>query len=110
VRYQGGNNAATPWSTNLASLRCHLLPSGIFRKGVVNVLGKRRGDRPEKLLEEMDESAAKGISITPENLKVSDRAPTYSPIIAIRTRWKKHAYADAKYGLHQARHRARVRR
>ena len=46
---------------------------------MVNVLGNGAVIDPEKLLEEMDDLRSKGISITPENLKVCDRAPIVFP-------------------------------
>ena len=79
VRYQGGNNAGHTVVNEYGKFALHLLPSGIFRKDVVNVLGNGAVIDPEKLLEEMDELRSKGISITPENLKVSDRAPIVFP-------------------------------
>ena len=76
----------------------HLLPSGIFRKGVVNVLGNGAVIDPEKLLEEIDELRSKGISITPENLKVSDRAPIVFPYHRDQDALEEARLADAKYG------------
>ncbi|MFR7892750.1 MAG: adenylosuccinate synthetase [Dysosmobacter sp.] len=37
--YQGGGNAGTPSSTSMGKFALHLLPSGIFREGVMNILG-----------------------------------------------------------------------
>ena len=52
VRYQGGNNAGHTVVNEYGKFALHLLPSGIFRKGVVNVLGNGTVVDPEKLLEE----------------------------------------------------------
>ena len=40
VRYQGGGNAGHTVINDRGKFALHLLPSGIFRQGVVNVLGK----------------------------------------------------------------------
>ena len=39
VRYQGGGNAGHTVVNDKGKFALHLLPSGIFRDGVVNVLG-----------------------------------------------------------------------
>jgi adenylosuccinate synthase len=98
VRYQGGNNAGHTVVNEYGKFALHLLPSGIFRKGVVNVLGNGAVIDPEKLLEEMDELRSKGISITPENLKVSDRAPIVFPYHRDQDSLEEARLADAKYG------------
>ncbi len=98
VRYQGGNNAGHTVVNEYGKFALHLLPSGIFRKGVVNVLGNGAVIDPEKLLEEMDELISKGISITPENLKVSDRAPIVFPYHRDQDALEEARLADAKYG------------
>ena len=98
VRYQGGNNAGHTVVNEYGKFALHLLPSGIFRKGVVNVLGNGAVIDPEKLLEEMDDLRSKGISITPENLKVSDRAPIVFPYHRDQDALEEARLADAKYG------------
>lgn len=98
VRYQGGNNAGHTVVNEFGKFALHLLPSGIFRKGVVNVLGNGTVIDPEKLLEEMDDLRSKGISITPENLKVSDRAPIVFPYHRDQDALEEARLADAKYG------------
>jgi adenylosuccinate synthase len=98
VRYQGGNNAGHTVVNEYGKFALHLLPSGIFRKGVVNVLGNGAVIDPEKLLEEIDELVSKGISITPENLKVSDRAPIVFPYHRDQDALEEARLADAKYG------------
>ena len=98
VRYQGGNNAGHTVVNEYGKFALHLLPSGIFRKGVVNVLGNGAVIDPEKLLEEMDDITSKGISITPDNLKVSDRAPIVFPYHRDQDALEEARLADAKYG------------
>ncbi len=98
VRYQGGNNAGHTVVNEFGKFALHLLPSGIFRKGVVNVLGNGAVVDPEKLLEEIEELRSKGISITPENLKVSDRAPIVFPYHRDQDALEEARLADAKYG------------
>ncbi len=98
VRYQGGNNAGHTVVNEYGKFALHLLPSGIFRKGVVNVLGNGAVVDPEKLLEEIEETRSKGVPVTLENLKVSDRAPIVFPYHRDQDVLEEARLADAKYG------------
>lgn len=79
VRYQGGGNAGHTVVNELGKFALHLLPSGVFRKGVVNILGNGVALDCENLWKEIDELNSKGVSVTPENLKISDRASLLLP-------------------------------
>lgn len=79
VRYQGGGNAGHTVVNELGKFALHLLPSGIFRKGVVNILGNGVALDCENLRKEIDELNSKGVPVTPENLKISDRASLLLP-------------------------------
>jgi adenylosuccinate synthase len=98
VRYQGGNNAGHTVVNEFGKFALHLLPSGIFRKGVVNVLGNGTVVDPEKLMEEIEITQSAGISITPDNLKVSDRAPIVFPYHRDLDVLEEERLRDAKYG------------
>ena len=79
VRYQGGGNAGHTVINEMGKFALHLLPSGIFRKGVVNVLGNGVALDAENLWKEMESVMARGVAITPENLKISQRASLLLP-------------------------------
>ena len=79
VRYQGGGNAGHTVINDKGKFALHILPSGIFRDGVVNVLGNGVALDPESLWKEIGDVAQKGVSITSENLKISDRASLLLP-------------------------------
>ena len=79
IRYQGGGNAGHTVINQFGVFEIHGLPSGVFRKGVVNVIGNGVALDPEKLLEEIRTLQEKGVSITPENLMISDRASLLLP-------------------------------
>ena len=79
VRYQGGGNAGHTVINEKGVFALHLLPSGIFRKGVVNVLGNGVALDPENLWKEMKEVMDRGVELTPDNLKISDRASLLMP-------------------------------
>ena len=79
VRYQGGGNAGHTVINEKGKFALHMLPSGVLRSGVVNVLGGGVALDPESLWKEIEEVRSKGIEITPENLKISARASLLMP-------------------------------
>lgn len=98
VRYQGGGNAGHTVVNEYGKFALHLLPSGIFRKGTVNILGNGVALDPENLLKEMDGITEKGISLTPDNLKISDRASLLLPWHRDLDELEEKRLADKKYG------------
>ena len=79
VRFQGGGNAGHTVKNELGTFALHLLPSGVCRKGVMNVLGNGVALDPESLLREIKDVKSKGVSVTPDNLMISDRASLLLP-------------------------------
>ncbi len=98
VRYQGGGNAGHTVINELGKFALHLLPSGIFRKGVVNVLGNGVALDPENLWNEIEDVRSKGVPITPDNLKISDRASLLLPWHRDLDELEERRLADKKYG------------
>jgi adenylosuccinate synthase len=77
VRFQGGNNAGHTVMTGSEKYVLHLIPSGILRKGVDNVIGNGLVVDPVALKTEMDELSARNIDIS--HLQLSDRAHLIMP-------------------------------
>jgi len=98
VRFQGGGNAGHTVINEFGRFALHLLPAGIFRKGVVNVLGNGVAVDPENLWIEMQEVMSKGVEITPDNLKISDRASLLLPWHRDLDELEEMRLADKKYG------------
>ena len=98
VRYQGGGNAGHTVINEYGKFALHLLPSGIFRKGVVNILGNGVALDPENLWKEMQEVQAQGVALTPENLKISDRASLLMPWHRDLDGLEEARLADKKFG------------
>ena len=104
VRYQGGGNAGHTVVNEKGTFALHLLPSGIFRDGVVNILGNGVALDCENLWIEMEDLRSKGVSITPDNLKISDRAslllPWHRDLDALEeARLKDKKYGSTKQGI-----------
>lgn len=74
VRYQGGNNAGHTVINERGKFILNLLPSGILRETTVNVMGNGMVIDLEHLCKEIKSLTDKGVAVTPENLKISDKA------------------------------------
>ncbi len=98
VRYQGGGNAGHTVINEYGKFALHLLPSGIFRKNVVNILGNGVAMDPESLMNEIKDVAEKGVAVTPDNLKISDRASLLMPWHRRLDELEEQRLADKKYG------------
>lgn len=98
VRYQGGGNAGHTVVNEKGKFALHLLPSGIFRDGVVNILGNGVALDPENLWREISELKEKGVAVTPANLKISERASLLMPWHRELDALEEARLADKKYG------------
>ena len=98
VRFQGGGNAGHTVINEKGKFALHLLPSGIFRDGVVNILGNGVALDPENLWNEMQEVMNQGVDLTPNNLKISDRASLLLPWHRDLDNLEERRLADKKYG------------
>ena len=98
IRYQGGGNAGHTVVNEFGKFALHLLPSGIFRPGVVNILGNGVALDPENLWTEVEDIRSKGVAITPDNLKISDRASLLLPWHRELDGLEEARLADKKYG------------
>ena len=98
IRYQGGGNAGHTVINEKGKFALHLLPSGIFRKNVVNILGNGVAVDPESLMQEISDVADKGVAITPDNLMISDRASLLLPWHRRLDELEEQRLADKKYG------------
>ena len=98
VRFQGGGNAGHTVVNDRGTFALHLLPSGIFREGIINILGNGVALDPENLWNEIQEVTAQGIPITPSNLKISDRCSLLLPWHRELDELEENRLLDKKYG------------
>jgi adenylosuccinate synthase len=78
IRFQGGNNAGHTMVVNGKTFISHLIPSGIIQ-GKKCFIGNGVVVDPFVLLEEIDYLASNQIDVSPEMLKISDRAHLIMP-------------------------------
>lgn len=78
VRFQGGNNAGHTMVVKGEQFISHLVPSGILQ-GKTCLIGNGMVVDPEVLISEIEYLVQKGIKISPENLKISEKAHLIMP-------------------------------
>ena len=79
VRYQGDHSSEHTIVTEQGRFVLNLLPAGILRPDVTCVMGSGMAIDPAHLEGEIKSLYEKGIAVTPDNLKISDRAPVVLP-------------------------------
>ena len=97
-RYQGGNNAGHTVVNDKGTFILNLLPSGILRETTVNVMGNGMVIDLEHLVGEIGRLTEKGISITPDNLKISEKAIICLPYHRLQDVMEEERLADKKFG------------
>lgn len=97
-RYQGGNNAGHTVINERGKFILNLLPSGILQEGTINVLGNGMVIDLEHLYNEIKSLRAQGINITPENLKISDKAFITMPYHVMQDGLEEDRLGDKKFG------------
>jgi adenylosuccinate synthase len=79
VRYCGGANAGHTVRIGSEKYSTHLLPVGVLRPGKMNIIGNGVVIDPAALFREIDDLAARGVAVTPANLRISYKAHLVMP-------------------------------
>ena len=79
VRFSGGDNAGHTVINEFGKFALHLIPSGIFSKNAVSVIGNGVVINPKVLFHEMKTLTERGIDASPARLTISDRAHLIMP-------------------------------
>ncbi len=77
VRFQGGANAGHTIINEYGKFALHILPSGVFREGVTNIIAQGVALNLEQLFAELDGLLERGVPMP--NILVSDRAQVVMP-------------------------------
>ena len=80
IRFQGGNNAGHTLVIDGETYKLNILPSGILRSDKISIIGNGVVLDLHALKKEVDAISARGVSITPKNLYISDRATLILPL------------------------------
>lgn len=98
VRYQGGNNAGHTVINDKGKFILNLLPSGILRPEVVNVMGNGMVVDIKHLCGEIENLRAAGVAISPANLKISNAAVICMPYNVMQDCLEEDRLRDKKFG------------
>ena len=78
ARFSGGNNAGHTVINDLGDFSLHIIPCGVFREGVMNVIGNGTVVDPDVLIEEINSLSNAGIEVE-GRLIISERAHLIMP-------------------------------
>ena len=98
VRYQGGNNAGHTIKNDYGTFALNLLPSGIFRREKMNILGNGTVVDIRHLCGEIERLHDAGVYISPENLMISSRAIIVMPYHVALDGLEEARLSDKPYG------------
>ncbi len=98
VRFQGGHNAGHTLVVGNIEYKLSLLPSGLVRPGKLSIIGNGVVVDPWALLAEIDTMRAKGLAISPANLKLADNAALILPSHGALDRAREERRGDQKIG------------
>jgi adenylosuccinate synthase len=98
VRFQGGHNAGHTLVIGNVEYRLSLLPSGVVRPDKLSIIGNGVVVDPWALVKEIAAIRAKGVAVTPENLKLADNAVLILPSHGQIDRAREEARGTRKIG------------
>ena len=98
VRYQGGNNAGHTIVTDQGEFKLNLIPSGILHPDKMNLLGAGCVVDLHHVITEMEGLRARGVAVSPDNLRISDRATAVLPISPLEDKMEEQRLGKAHFG------------
>ncbi len=96
ARFSGGNNAGHTIQFDGETYKLHLVPSGIFYKDKLAVIGNGVVVDPVALLKELDGLNERGVSTS--NLRISNRAQVILPYHLAQDEYEERRRGDNKIG------------
>ncbi len=96
ARYQGGDNAGHTIKFDGVTYKLQLIPSGIFYKDKISVIGNGVVVNPKSIVREINYLADKGV--TTDNLRISDRAHVILPYHILLDTLQEESKGDNKIG------------
>jgi len=98
VRFCGGANAGHTVIVGDEKYALHLIPSGILRSGIRNVIGNGVAFDPEVAIEEIEGLRNRGVEISAENLAISSAANVVMPWHKLADRLNEQRLGSGKIG------------
>jgi adenylosuccinate synthase len=98
VRFQGGHNAGHTLVIGNQTFKLSLLPSGVVRKGKLSVIGNGVVVDPWAFVAEKQRIEEQGITLTPDDLQISEVAALILPVHRLLDQARESARGDKKIG------------
>lgn len=98
IRFQGGANAGHTVINEQGKFALHALPSGVFGKNTLNLIGSGMALDIRKLMNEIKYLEEKGVSVTPENLGISERCQVVMPYHILFDEYEEERLSDSAFG------------
>src|SRR6266436_3900521 len=98
VRFQGGANAGHTLVVGNVEYKLSLLPSGVVRPGKLSIIGNGVVVDPWALIAEIDVMRKKGLTISPDTLRLADNAALILPSHGALERAREERRGDKKIG------------
>jgi adenylosuccinate synthase len=98
VRFQGGANAGHTLVVGNVEYKLSLLPSGVVRPGKLSIIGNGVVVDPWALVAEIDVMRGKGLTISPDTLRLADNAALILPSHGALERAREERRGEKKIG------------
>ena len=98
VRFQGGANAGHTLVVGNIEYKLSLLPSGVVRPGKLSIVGNGVVIDPWALVAEIEVMRAKGLTISPDTLRLADNAALILPSHGALERAREERRGEKKIG------------
>ncbi|WP_127579550.1 adenylosuccinate synthase [Paenibacillus koleovorans] len=96
IRYQGGSNAGHTIINEYGKFALHLLPSGVFTPGAINVIGPGVAFHTGDFFKELEQLLAKGVPAP--DIRISDRAQLVLPYHQLFDELEEGRLGDRQFG------------
>jgi len=98
IRFQGGSNAGHTVINKFGKFKLHLMPSGIFSRRSINILGPGTVINLEILVNELQQLRSKGVQISENNYKISNRAFLCFPFHLLQDVYEEERLGKKEFG------------
>ncbi len=98
ARYSGGDNAGHTVTVGEKTFKLHLVPSGVIHPHTVGIIGNGLVINPKVLLDEIAMLREKGVTITPDRLRISFAAHIITPAHLALDQARENARGEGKIG------------
>lgn len=98
ARFGGGDNAGHSVTVDEQLYKLHLLPSGVIQLHTICLLGSGMVINPAKLIQELEHLDELGVDVSPDRIKISQRAHLITPMHLLLDGIEENRRAESQLG------------